>query len=91
MENIRISILQMQRVNSILSQLGFTNTRFFQDSPNVVQSVDQNPLLGYVIANGIVANGRLLGLVFSGETITEMETIFLWITRSSIKASMQSW
>ena len=51
-----------------LAQLGFTNVRFFPDSPNVVQSVDQNPLPGYVIANGIEANGRLLGLVFAGET-----------------------
>ena len=51
-----------------LAQLGFTNVRFYPDLPNVVQSVDQNPLPGYVIANGIEANGRLLGLVFSGET-----------------------
>lgn len=51
-----------------LAQLGFTNVRFFPDSPNVVQSVDQNPLPGYVIANGIEANGRLLGLVFGGAT-----------------------
>jgi hypothetical protein len=28
--------------------------------------VDVNPLPGYVIANGIEANGRLLGLVYSG-------------------------
>lgn len=51
-----------------LAQLGFTNVRFFPDLPNVVQSVDQNPLPGYVIANGIEANGRLLGLVFAGQT-----------------------
>lgn len=48
--------------------VGFTHVRFFADAPNVVQSVDQNPLPGYVIANGIEANGRLLGLVFGGTT-----------------------
>jgi hypothetical protein len=51
-----------------LAQLGFTNVRFFPDLPNVVQSVDQNPLPGYVVANGIEANGRMLGLVFGGAT-----------------------
>jgi endonuclease YncB( thermonuclease family) len=49
-----------------LAQLGFSNVQFFADLPNVVQSVDKNPLPGYVLANGIEANGRMLGLVFSG-------------------------
>ena len=47
-----------------LALLGFTNVQFFSDLPNVVQSVDRNPLPGYVLANGIESNGRLLGLVF---------------------------
>jgi endonuclease YncB( thermonuclease family) len=51
-----------------LAALGFTNVRFFPDLPNVVQSVDRNPLQGYVIANGIESNGRLLGLVYAGAT-----------------------
>ncbi len=51
-----------------LALLGFSNVKFFADEPNVVQSVDENPLPGYVIANGIEANGRLLGLVFAGAT-----------------------
>jgi hypothetical protein len=61
-----------------LAHLGFTNVRFFPDLPNVVQSVDQNPLPGYVIANGIEANGRLLGLVFRGTTRrTDGERVFV--------------
>src|SRR5262249_23623524 len=51
-----------------LALLGFTNVRFFADLPNVIQSVDRNPLPGYVIANGIESNGRLLGLVYGGTT-----------------------
>src|SRR5262245_40574320 len=51
-----------------LALLGFTGVVFFPDSPNVVQAVDENPLAGYVIANGIESNGRLLGLVFAGTT-----------------------
>ena len=49
-----------------LRLLGFKNVKFFADLPNDVESVDANPLPGYVIANGIEANGRLLGLVYSG-------------------------
>src|SRR5262249_1586018 len=49
-----------------LALLGFTNVKFFPDLPNVVQSVDRNPLPGYVIANGIESNGRLLGLLYTG-------------------------
>jgi hypothetical protein len=51
-----------------LARVGFTNVVFFPDLPNVVQSVDVNPLRGYVIANGIESNGRLLGLVYGGTT-----------------------
>jgi hypothetical protein len=51
-----------------LALLGFTNVRFFPDLPNVVQAVDRNPLPGYVIANGIESNGRMLGLVYAGAT-----------------------
>ena len=49
-----------------LGLLGFTQVQFYPDLPNVVQSVDRNPLPGYVIANGIESNGRLLGLVYAG-------------------------
>jgi hypothetical protein len=49
-----------------LRLLGFTNVKFFTDLPNNVESVDVNPLAGNVIANGIEANGRLLGLVYAG-------------------------
>lgn len=49
-----------------LRLLGFRNITFFSDLPNKVQSVEKNPLPGYVIANGIEANGRLLGLAYGG-------------------------
>jgi len=51
-----------------LEVLGFKNVKFFADQPNKVESVDVNPLPGHVIANGIEANGTLLGLVYAGTT-----------------------
>src|SRR5829696_646779 len=47
---------------------GFANVRYFDDLPNKVSSVDSNPLDGYVLANGIESNGRLLGFVYAGAT-----------------------
>jgi len=51
-----------------LRLLGFKNVTFLPDQPNNVKSVKVNPLTGYVIANGIESNGRLLGLVYAGRT-----------------------
>jgi endonuclease YncB( thermonuclease family) len=61
-----------------LALLGYTNVEFFSDHPNIVSSVDVDPLRGYVIANGIESNGRLLGLVYAGTpTANDGERIFV--------------
>src|SRR5262245_32174188 len=49
-----------------LELIGYTNVEFFADETNIVSSVDVDPLPGFVIANGIESNGRLLGLTYSG-------------------------
>ena len=49
-----------------LALIGYTGVTFFDDNPNIVSSVDVDPLPGYVIANGIESNGRLLGLTYVG-------------------------
>lgn len=61
-----------------LRLLGFKNITFFPDLPNKVQSVEKHPLPGYVIANGIEANGRLLGLVYPGKCgLKDGEKVFV--------------
>jgi hypothetical protein len=40
--------------------------RLQDDLPNKVQSADQDSLPGYVLSNGIDANGRLIGFVYAG-------------------------
>jgi hypothetical protein len=61
-----------------LKALGFTGVTFFSDLPNVVESVDKDPLPGYVLANGIESNGRLLGLLHPGSTShTDGERIYV--------------
>ncbi len=53
--------------DELLRLLGFTNVTFFPDLPNKVASADQDSLRGYVLSNGIDANGRLIGFVYPGE------------------------
>jgi hypothetical protein len=50
-----------------LELLGFEGVRFSDTNPNKIAAVDGNPAEGYVIANGIEANGRLLALVYTGQ------------------------
>jgi endonuclease YncB( thermonuclease family) len=53
--------------DELLRRLGFTNVTFFDDLPNKVSSADQDEIRGHVLSNGIDANGRLIGFVYTGE------------------------
>jgi hypothetical protein len=53
--------------DELLRILGFTNVTFFPDLPNKVQSADHDSLRGYVLSNGIDANGRVIGFVYPGD------------------------
>ncbi|MFI1030126.1 thermonuclease family protein [Streptomyces sp. NPDC020951] len=48
----------------LLQFLGFSNVTFFEDHPNKVKSADQDSIRGYVLSNGIDANGRMIGFVY---------------------------
>jgi endonuclease YncB( thermonuclease family) len=50
----------------LLAGLGFTNVKFYQDLPNKVEKADKDSLPGYVLSNGIDANGRMIGFVYPG-------------------------
>jgi hypothetical protein len=52
--------------DELLRFLGFTGVTFWPDLPNKVQSADADELPGYVLSNGIDANGRLIGFVYPG-------------------------
>jgi len=53
--------------DALLRDLGFSNVSFFADQPNKVESADQDSTRGYVLSNGIDANGRLIGFVYAGD------------------------
>lgn len=54
--------------DELLRLLGFTNVVFFADLPNNIQSADQDSVRGHVLANGIDANGRMIGFVYAGDS-----------------------
>lgn len=53
----------------VLDMLGFKNVVYGTgQNANRITSVSNNPVRGFVLANGIDGNGRLLGFVYSGVT-----------------------
>lgn len=52
--------------NRMLELMGFGDVVFNPDRPNKVLSAENHPMRGYLLANGIESNGRILGLVYSG-------------------------
>lgn len=55
----------------MLELIGFEEVQFFADRHNNVETAEPHPLRGYLAANGIESNGRVLGLVYSGDTALE--------------------
>jgi len=54
--------------NELLKRLGFTHVEFYRDLPNKVERADQDKLAGYVLSNGIDANGRMIGFVYADDS-----------------------
>ena len=59
--------LAYQARDFMLAHMGFQNVVFFDDNPDVVQSVSDHPRRGYILANGIDGNGRVLAFVYPGQ------------------------
>lgn len=51
----------------MLQHMGFGDVVFWPDRPNKIQSAEYHPRPGYLLANGIEGNGRVLALVFPGQ------------------------
>ncbi|PVH69120.1 hypothetical protein DL98DRAFT_522365 [Cadophora sp. DSE1049] len=52
--------------DTLLAKLGFTNIEYWENLPNKIKSANKDRLPGFVLSNGIDANGRLIGFVYSG-------------------------
>jgi endonuclease YncB( thermonuclease family) len=67
--------LQLARAarDRLLELLGFGEVRFWADLPNKIERAEHHPVRGYLLADGIEANGRVLGLVYTGEPDAGLE------------------
>ncbi|MCP2275668.1 hypothetical protein APR09_001220 [Nocardia amikacinitolerans] len=50
--------------DAMLARVGFEEVRFLPNRPNKIESARPHPLPGFLYANGVESNGRVLGLVF---------------------------
>ncbi|WP_246059792.1 lamin tail domain-containing protein [Herbidospora galbida] len=72
----------------LLALLGFTGVEFFDDLPNKVRRADQDAIRGYVLSNGVDANGRLIAFVYAGGTDTpDGAPVFLTPTLAGASAN----
>ncbi|MFE2124543.1 hypothetical protein ACFW9U_28325 [Rhodococcus aetherivorans] len=51
----------------MLGLMGFGDVEFLPNNPNKIKAAEHHPVRGFVCANGIESNGRVLGLVHPGE------------------------
>ena len=50
----------------LLARMGFGEIRYFAQSPFKVQSVQNHPVPGYILSNGLDTYGRTIAFVFVG-------------------------
>ena len=53
--------------DTLLAEAGFGKIQFFSDSQYKVQSVENHPIRGYVLSNGLDTYGRTIAFVYTGE------------------------
>jgi hypothetical protein len=51
----------------MLQTIGFGQVTFWADRPNKVETAEHHPVRGFLLANGVESNGRILALVYTGE------------------------
>ena len=69
----RLDLAEAAR-NEMLALAGFTDVQFLPNNRNKVKSTAEHPLRGHLLANGIESNGRVLALVYPGDsTLPEID------------------
>ena len=53
--------------DALLAEAGFGDIRFFEQRPFKVESVQNHPVRGYILSNGLDTYGRTIAFVFTGE------------------------
>jgi hypothetical protein len=75
----------------MLDLLGFGQVTFQDARPNKIATAEHNPVRGYLLANGIESNGRVLGLVYAGEAAeSESDGDFVFVDDERLDASVNA-
>jgi hypothetical protein len=75
----------------MLQVVGFGNVQFRPENRNKVLSAESHPLPGYLLANGIEANGRVLGLVYPGVPDAGIgDADRQWVDEAKLEASVNA-
>ena len=73
--------------DALLAQMGFGTVRYFARSPFKVESVENHPVAGYILSNGLDTYGRTIAFVFTGEHLS-MDGAQVFVTPQMLDDSL---
>lgn len=73
--------------DALLAEAGFGEIRFFAQRPFKVESVQNHPVRGYILSNGLDTYGRTIAFVFTGEHPAE-DGSQIFVTGEMLDASL---
>lgn len=75
--------------DSMISQLGFGNVSFFANNPVVVETVQNHPVDGHVIAKDVDPFGRVIGWVYAGLP-ADVDGSQIWLDGTRVASSVNA-
>ena len=61
----------------LLEKMGFGKIEYFTDKPYKVKAVENHPVRGYILSNGVDVHGRVIAFVFVGDNLlTDGTSVF---------------
>ena len=81
--------LALAERDALLAQTGFGVVRYFVQSPFKVESVENHPVAGYILSNGLDTYGRTIAFVFSGDH-PAMDGAQLFVTPQMLDTSLNA-
>ena len=73
----------------LLEQAGFGQVSFFEDKPNKVETVENHPVNGYILSNGLDGHGRIVSFVYGGD-INQADGSMVHIDEELLKDSFNA-
>lgn len=73
--------------DALLAEAGFGEVRFFAQRPFKVESVQNHPVQGYILSNGLDTYGRTIAFVFIGEH-SAVDGAQVFVTGEMLDASL---